>query len=192
MGKDPFLNFSFVIAVLILVAIQHPSHLAAPAAYDETVNGDRVRGYFSDNALRAPANFSRAAAFVNDIWHRGMIIKQWLMEYKTSEWEIFNAASPAENDLLEARFHVANAEVFTQAMRDSNRAIEELTRAEASLQAVETIIKAPLLPELSTIRQEIAAVEIKEQIPADLSSVPFEAIKSNLDHLIGDVRPSKT
>jgi len=192
MWKYPFLNFSFVIAVLILVAIQHSGRLAAPAAYDETINGDRVRGYFSDNALRAPANFSRAAAFVNDMWRRGMVIKQWLMEYKTSELEIFNAASPAENDLLEARFHVANAEVFTQAMRDSNRAIEELIRAEASLQAVETIIKAPLLPELSTIRQEIAAVEIKEKIPADLSSVPFETIKSNLDHLIGDVRPSKT
>ena len=191
MWRYPFINFCFVVAVLIFVAGRHASHLAAPAAYDDTVIGDRARGYVSDGAPRAPANLNRAAALVGDVWHRGMAIKEWLMEYKTSEWELFNAASPAENDLLEARFHVANAAVFTEAMRDSKRAVEELARAETALEAARAVIRAGLVPELSTIRDEIAAAEMTEK-SAEASNAPFEAIKTDLDHVIERQRLSKT
>jgi hypothetical protein len=44
------------------------------------------------------------------------------------ESSVFRASSPAENDLIEARFHVANAEVFTEAMSENARAIKELAR----------------------------------------------------------------
>jgi len=191
MWRYPFINFCFVAAVLIFVAGRHSNHLAAPAAYDETVNADRARGYLSGSAPRAPANLNRAAAFVGDVWHRGMAIKEWLMESKTSEWELFNAASPAENDLLEARFHVANAAVFTEAMRDSKRAVEELFRAETALEAARTVVKAGLVPQLSTIRDEIAAAEMTEKSAEASSHVPFEAIKTDLDRAIERQRLSK-
>lgn len=130
MWRYSLLNFCFVIAAIILVAIQHSGQAVAPAAHDETTNGDRLGGYGSDSDLSrhlgAAANLSRAATFVSDTWNRSMVIKQWLMEYNTSQWESFNAKSPAENDLLEARFHVANAEVLRAAMSENDRANREL------------------------------------------------------------------
>ena len=57
------------------------------------------------------------------------VFNEWLMEYNTSQWELFRALSPAETDLIEARFHVANAEVFTDGISENDRAIKELDRA---------------------------------------------------------------
>ncbi len=92
-----------------------------------------------------------------------MVIKEWLMEYNTAQWEFFSSSSPAETDLLEARFHVSNAEVFTEAMSENNRAIKELIRAETLLQAVQTLVKPNLAPQLTTIKDEVTAAESLER-----------------------------
>jgi hypothetical protein len=141
---------------------------------------------------RSAASLGQAASFLHDTWRRGMVIKEWLMEYNTAQWEIFSSSSPAETDLLEARFHVANAEVFTEAMSENDRAVKELIRAETSLQAVQTLVKPNLALQLTTIRDEVTAAESLERTKATFTRAPFETIKTDLDHLIERVRVSKT
>ena len=53
-------------------------------------------------------------------------------------------------------------------------------------------VKTELAREVTTIRAEIAAAELNEQTEDASSSVAFETIKANLDHLIEIVRVSKT
>lgn len=119
-----------------------------------------------------------------------MVMREWLLESNSSQWEIFNAANPAETDLLEARFHVSNAEVLAAAMCENDRAAKELARAENSLEAVQALVNRSLTPQLKTVESEISAAERSE---ADWGSanVPFETIKTNLDHLIRTVRASQ-
>jgi hypothetical protein len=197
MWRYPFLNLCFVVLVITLLAMQHsvavfgPSGRAGAVTDNDSSQRLWLEGEFS-RRLRAPANFSRAAAFLDDSWHRGIIFNEWLMEYNTSQWEIFNASSPAETDLIEARFHVANAEVFTDALSENDRAIKELARADKSLEAARIIVKANLAPRLTTIREEIVAAEMSEQTEEAFSTVPFETIKADLDHLIEILRSSKT
>jgi hypothetical protein len=195
MWRHPFLNLCFVILVITLLSIQHSATVFRPAAHIRLVtNGDHSEGNGftsegeSPRSLRIPAEFSRAAAFLNDTWRRGKVFNEWLMEYNTSQWEIFRASSPAETDLLEARFHVANAEVFTDAISETNRAIKELDRAATSLQQVQTLVKPNLAPQLTTISAEIMAAEMKEQRGDAFSTAPFETIKADLDHLIEVLR----
>jgi hypothetical protein len=187
MWRYPFVNLCFVVVVVIVLALQHSAPLFGPKMHDPWMwDGEYLE------RLHTPATLDRAAAFLDDAWHRGMVFKEWLMEYNASQWEIFNASSPAETDLLEAKFHVANAEVFTDAMGENDRALKELVRAETSLQAAQTIVRASLATQLTTIRKEIAAAENSEQSADDSSTVPFEAIKTELDHLLGILRVSKT
>ena len=87
---------------------------------------------------------------------------------------------------------MANAEVFTEGMSENDRAIKELDRAAKSLQAVQTLVRDNLAPEVTTIRAEITAAELNEQTEDPFSTIPFETIKANLDHLIEIVRVSKT
>jgi hypothetical protein len=190
MWRYPFLNLCFVIVLITMIAIQHSTSVFGPTAHSA---GASVSDSSDDESTRrslVPATFSRAGAFAANIWHRGMILKEWSLEYQASLWEILNASSPVETDVLEARFHVANAEVFTE-MNENDRAIKELARAETSLQAAQTIIKASLFPELSTIREKIAAAETSEQSEDAFSTIPFETIKAELDHFRGSLRTLK-
>lgn len=189
MWRYPFLNLCFVVLAITLLAMQHSAGVFAPAARGGA--GTDTDGE-SPTRLRAPASFGRAAALLNEAWRHGIVFEEWWMEYNASQWQLFNASSPAETDLLEARFHLVNAEVFTEAMSENRRATKELARAQKSLEAAQTIVKADRNRQWTTVREEIAAAEITEQTEADFSTVPFETIKADLDRLIEIVRASKT
>jgi hypothetical protein len=178
MWRYPFLNLSFVVIAIALFAGQH-SPVLGPAARENPYG-------------LARANLDQTGAFLHDIWHRGMVLNEWVMECRYFQWQSFNASSAAENDLIEARFHVASAEVFAEAAREDERAIQELVRAETALQAVRRRLAANLGPELAIIRNELSAAEAAERADAAFAAVPFETIKTNLDHLIKAVRLSKT
>ena len=193
MERYPFVNLCFVLVVITVLALQHSAAVFGTGAHGGALNyRDWLRTSAFDgassNGLRAPAKLSRAAGFLHDAWLRGIVVREWLMEYNTSEWELFNAASPAETDLLEARFHLSNAEAFTQALSERNRALKELAQAETSLQAVESLVG----PQLKTIDEEIAAAETSEKVASSSAALPFEEIKTELDHLIEIVRSAKT
>ena len=198
MWRYPVLNLSFVILVIALLALQHSSSVFGPAAHSSAVTDSDSSQTFelasdakSSSNLRPPADFSRAVDYLYDIWRRGVVLKEWTIEYNAFQWEIFRASSPAEADLLDARFHVANAEVFTEAMTRNTRAIKELDRAETSLKAAETLVEPSLARQVKTIDDEITAAETREQTEDAFSMMPFERIKAHLDHLIAIVRSAK-
>ena len=118
MWKDPFVNFYFFVLLMTLVALQHSTYLHGFVSD----GGDAAESYLSGSDIsrrlpNAPA-LRRAAEFIDQAWRRTVVFKEWWMEYNASRWEMLNASTPAESDLLEARFHVANAEVFTDAMNE--------------------------------------------------------------------------
>ena len=187
MWKDPFVNFYFFVLLMTLVTIQHATYL--PGFTSE--GGNAAESYLSGSDIsrrlpNAPA-LRRAAEFIDQAWRRTVVFKEWWMEYNASRWEMLNASSPAESDLLEARFHVANAEVFTEAMNEQDRAVKELARAETSLQAAERLVKPGITPQLIRVEKEITAAE-----SASTAAEPFDAIKSDLDRLIERQRLSNT
>jgi hypothetical protein len=190
MWRYPFINLCFVLVLITIIATQHSISVFGPTGHSAAVTVSDSSDVELSQPLHDPATLSRAAGFLANLWQRAMVIKEWSLEYQASLWEVFNASSPAETDLLEARFHVANAEVFT-GMNDNNRAIKELDRAEISLQAAQATIEAHLGPEVSTVREEIAAAETSEQSEDAFFTVPFETIKAELDHLLATLRVSK-
>ncbi|MGE5219921.1 MAG: hypothetical protein ACM3SP_23210 [Chloroflexota bacterium] len=199
MRKDPFLNFCFLMLVLIFFTIQHSASPFAPAEQDRALS-------YSENSRRPwlaldgkaqiglymPANLSRAAELLDRTWRRVKIFDEWVIDYNTSRWEIFRASNPAETDLLRARFYVANAEVFTAAVSEKDRAVQELTRATKWLLAAQPLVKPELTHRLKTIQQEIVDAESNERAATTSSAVPFETIKANLDRLIELLRVANT
>src|SRR5262245_15103890 len=186
------LNLCFVILVITLLALQHSSSVFGPTAHSDTSQTfEHASDAESPGTLHAAADLNRAVAYLYDMWRRGMVLKEWTIENNAFRWEILRASSPAESDLLDARFHVANAEVFTEAMSKKTRAIRELDRAEASLRAARALVEPSLGREVKTIDDEIAAAETREQTEDTFSTMPFETIKAHLDHVIAMVRSAK-
>ena len=140
MWRYIFLNSCFVILLIALLALQHSfpvfgptGHRSAGTDSDLSQISELASNAKSLSILRAREDFGRAVAYLIDMWRRGMVLKEWTIENNAFRWEILRASSPAESDLLDARFHVANAEVFTKALSKNTRAIRELDRAETSL-----------------------------------------------------------
>ena len=195
MWRYPFLNLGFLFLVIAFLALQHSfgptGHSSEATDSDPSQIFEFASDAKSSSNLRPPADFSRAVAYLCDLWRRGMVLKEWTIEYNAFQWELFRAASPAETDLLDARFHVANAEVFTEAMPRNIRVIKELDRAETSLKAAETLVEPSLARQVRTIDDEITTAETREQAEDAFSMMPFERIKAHLDHLIAIVRSTK-
>ena len=114
-------------------------------------------------------------------------MKEWLLENETAYWERIYPARGAENDLLEARFHVANSEVFGAAMDEQQRAKIELDRADRYLQKTAPLVADNTLLALEAIRNELTAAKLNLEIldPEIHSSV--ERIKADLDRVINSL-----
>ena len=185
MWNQWFCNFCFLMLMLTVLAAHEPFALQTRTSDLDLDTDDQV-----SSPIIRPAQVNDALNFFEKTWRRAMIMREWLLEYNSSQWEIFNAANPAETDLIEARFHVSNAEVFAAAMSENDRAVKELARAESSLEAVQALVNGSLAPELKTLESEITAAERGKADPA-FSNIPFTTIKTNLDHLIQIVRSSQ-
>ena len=195
MWRYAFVNFCFLLLALVFLSMQHSTAglgLGSPR-WSLSNTAEPSRAEFDPNreapiTLHAPTRFGRAAEWLEQTWQRVKIFDEWLIEYNTSQWEILRASSPVETDLLQARYHVANAEVFTEAMREKSRAIKELDRAADSLQAAEPLVNRRLAPQLASIRRELAAAESTGL--ASVSTPPLETIKVDLDRLLMTLRVS--
>ena len=185
MWNQSFFNFCFLMLLLTVLATHQPFAGLARTSDLDLDTDDQI----STKIIRPP-EVSHAMSFFERTWRRAMVMREWLLESNSSQWEIFNAANPAETDLLEARFHVSNAEVLAAAMRENDRAAKELARAENSLEAVQALVNRSLTPQLKTVESEITAAEQSEADSA-FSNISFETIKTNLDHLIQIVRASQ-
>jgi hypothetical protein len=179
MWRYVFVNLCFFALLIGVFAHQHSHVVFAPPSEMAAAESDSPA-----------AGFAKAAHLVKDFWRRGVLVKEWLMEYKLAQWEILSTRGPAETDLLEARFHVANAEVFTAVMGENDRAIKALARAETAVEAVQSLVQPKLIPRLAAVRDEILAAEAEKKSSSIASTAPFEAIKTDLDRLITIVRSS--
>ncbi len=116
-----------------------------------------------------------------------MIMKEWLLEYETTYWEGIYAARGAENDLVEARFHVANAEVFGAATGEKQRAKVELDRADRYLQKALPVVGDNALLALEAIRNELTAAKMDLETLDPTTQTSDERIKADLDRVINSL-----
>ena len=113
-----------------------------------------------------------------------MIMKQWMLEYEATYWEKLRAAHGAEADLVEARFHVSNAEVFAAATGEKQRAKVELGRADRYLKRALPLVADDTLLALETIRKELSAAKLDLERAGTNTYTSDERIKTDLDHMI--------
>ena len=197
MWRLPVFNLFFVLILITVLTIQHSVSRNRPG------EGRLMADYHLDESLTAvevePAHegtlpgdgFGNVTGYLNRLWQRSIIMKQWVLEYETSFWQRMSAPSDVEAALIEARFHVANAEFFGAALGETPRTKVELDRAENYLIAARPLVTDHILPTVESIRQELEA--IKTNLPSISSANPerFERIKSDLDHLIKTLRAAK-
>jgi hypothetical protein len=190
----PLLNFFFVLVLITFLALQHSASVFAPAETRyESISYDPYRRHShakSDQVwtgIHLVGRLGTAFGHLNDLWQRSMIMKEWLLEYQTSYWERIDAARGAESDLVEARFHVANAEVFDAAMGEQQRAKIELDRADRYLQKALPVVGDNTLLAVEAIRSELTAAKMDLETVDPHTQTSDERIKTDLDRVINSL-----
>jgi hypothetical protein len=195
MSRYPFASFTFLTVLITFLAIRQSVIVFGPGAAAHVAPGREQiheRPWNGPYFLRASVamELGRAAELVDDAWRRAILFEEWRMEYTAAQWDLFRASTRTESDLIDARFHVANAEVFTDAMHQNERAIKELVRADLLLQDAESAAQDFMMDRLHSVRAEIKAVEAKEQTEDGPSTVRFETLKQDIDRLIDGLHAS--
>ena len=125
--------------------------------------------------------------YLNSLWQRAMIMRQWRVEYDTANWGKVHAKSGAEDDLIEARFHVANAEVFGVALVKKHRAKIELDSADRYLQKALPLVTQDLMPILKAIEKKVNDAKTDLGTANPDAEASDEQIKTDLDWAIASL-----
>jgi hypothetical protein len=149
MSRLPFSNFCLIVILIVFLDVQHSIAVFGPrgSAYVHGASSTRLS---PAHALAGPLGC------LGDLWQRSMILPEWIVEYQTIKWSS-KAAGGAKFDLAQARFHVANAEVFDVAVGEAQRARIELGRAANYLLESEALTRGELKASIESIRHEIVA-----------------------------------
>ena len=197
MSRYPLATFTFLMVLITFLAIRQSVGVFGSGGHIALDPEEEMDYKLSLNrAFLPPASVTkelgRAAELVDEAWRRAILFEKWQMDYTASQYDILRATTRAETDLIGARFHVANAEVFTDAMHQNERAIKELGRADLLLQDAQTTVEFFMTPALHSVRVEIEAAEANERTDAALSTVRFETIRHDIDLLIDTLHASKS
>jgi hypothetical protein len=125
-----------------------------------------------------------AASHLMDMSNRAQVMTEWWLELNTTRWLRDQPMNVSAMDLVEARYHVANAEVFDVAMENIQRAAAELDRADSYLSEAQTQVDDRIRPAIATIRAELMGLRSDGGTKTWEIEERLEAIKLKLDRLI--------
>jgi hypothetical protein len=181
-GRLSVLNLLFVLIVITVVALQHSAAIFAPGE-----NAIELANYVP---VQLRDESKTGLDYLGDLWQRAMILKQWMVEYQLTSWETMLAPRGAESELLEARFHVANAEAYGSATGDMQKAQNELDRADRYLQKALPLVADKMQPALNAIRKELSNAKMDLSM-AEPDAASDEQIKVDLDWVIGSLHDKR-
>jgi hypothetical protein len=196
MWRLPFLNLCFVLLLTTFLTMQHSVWVTGPDSRYVLVSYEskqsRSHSAFGPAWNDSPPNDALriSIAYIANILQRSIIIREWMLESETTYWETVGASRGAEADLVEARFHLANAEVFDAAMDDQQKARIELKRAENYL-IVDRPSEKNALSGLATIKKEIDAAILDLESINSKNLERYERLKIDLDHVIATLRSQR-
>ena len=184
MWRLPILNLCFLLILITILALQHSAAVFAPfdrsyESLDQSLGADKVRGHASlNNGLWTVIDYLR------ELGQRSRIIKDWYLENRTNSWDRMRAAPGVETDLLEARFHVANAGALSAVTGDRHRAKTELDRADKCLQKAIGVVGEHLRPFVSAVRGELTQAKRELDMGDPDTDTRDEQIKIDLDAVL--------
>lgn len=182
MWRQPFINLFFILILITFVALRHSASVLAPGGKVDAQSNDNPGWAQVDAAVNDTSK--KAIDDLRNLWQRTMIMKEWMVEYQAASWENMLAPRGAASDLLDARFHVANAEVFGAATGEIQKAETELDRADRDLQTALPLVSASLLPAINAIRKELGDAKLQLENLEPGTATADEHIKADLDQAI--------
>lgn len=179
MSRLPALNFLVVLLLITFLALRHSASVFAPNGLFASYDFDQTT-----NSVLLTEQINALPGQLYDFWRRATIIKKWSAEHQAVTWENMFESHGAAGDLIDARFHVANAEVFSTTLGANERARVELARADRDVKKALPCVADKIRPVVNTIRKELAEAEIELATSDHSPAISAGQIITDLDQAI--------
>jgi hypothetical protein len=134
---------------------------------------------------------ARIADELAQVRRRTEILTEWRIENNTTRWEESYASTPVERDLIEARFHVENAEVYEWSIENRQKTTAELNQAERFLRDTRPLLGKPALATVDRVTKELEIMKIDTTSEGASQPANYETVKADLDRVIDSVRSAR-
>jgi hypothetical protein len=151
------------------------------------LNGPSVRPS-GDYIRQLSPSLNRIAGHFAQAWQRAQILAEWPIESNAAQWEKSYAPTLVEKELIEARFHVENAEVYEWSIKNRQKTVTEINQAERFLQDARPSVKKPALATVERVTKELELMKLDSTGEGASQPANYEIIKMDLDRVIGWVR----
>ena len=190
MWRKPFLHLTFVILLLSMLTMRELAVVTEPSEDDFISEAHRSLMLVNVDYLgKLSAPLAPIGQALVQLWQQTQILAEWPIENNTAQWEKFYASTAAEKELIEARFHVENAEVYEWSIKSPQKTVRELNRAEGFLDdARPSIDKTPVLASIEQVTREIELMKADTNEKRISQPANYEAVKTDLDHMIHSIR----
>ena len=179
------MNLCLMLILITLLALRQSADVFGPDefSYESAIDNSLFKQYRNVGPLGS--QLRAAIGYPSEWTQRSRIINEWFLEYKNASWESYRATDGAESDLVEARLHIANAEVFGVVTGEKQRAQKELIRADSYLQHSLAAVGSDLRPFVNAVCAKIAETKLDLEMDRLETEINHdEQIKTDLDSLI--------
>jgi hypothetical protein len=193
--RQRFLNLTFFVLLLTIMTMREWTPLMQRSEDDFAE--------FNDGAVRARESstlaggiyinqfLGRIADVLAQVRRRTEILTEWRIENNTTQWERSYASTSVERDLIEARFHVDNAEVYEWSIENRQKTMAELNQAERFLQDARPLLGKPALATIERVTKELEIMKIDATGEGASQPANYETVKTDLDRLIDSARAAR-
>jgi hypothetical protein len=126
-----------------------------------------------------------AASAIDGLWEKARALSERSAEYVSTDWKELTATSKAKINLMEAKLHVAYAQIYQDTTGEVAKVRPEIDEADSYLKKAEQHVDDKTQARLVAIGQELkeASAHLEEKGPGVRAR--YEKIKAELGELIG-------
>ena len=174
--------------VAVKTSLERATRASENALKDAKVKGrDELQNLDVDiKTLLAKSTQSgeNAGRSIKGLWERGVALADRALDYQTAAWEKFQASRSDADDLINAKLHVAYAEIYEFTTGETEKSAKELDEAETYLKNAAPRLRSQEEAELETLQKDLQNVKaaVGKQMPQQRER--YAAIKDGLSSLI--------
>jgi hypothetical protein len=121
---------------------------------------------------------------INGFWYRSESVADRALDHQVAAWEKFQSTGPDSTYLIEAKQHVADAEVYEFTTGDKQKSGTELEKAKSYIEEAVPQVSGKAKSELEQIEKELAEAKTDVGKNQPEQREQYSAIKNTLSSLI--------
>jgi hypothetical protein len=144
-------------------SLEQASHAIEHTLKDAELKGrnelKKLNGDIRALIAKSTQSGGKLASSIKALWERGDSLAERAMDYQNAAWEKFHSSDADAEDIIEAKLHIAYAEIYEFTTGETQKSATELDNAEAYLQKAAPRLSASEKTTMDMVNKDLRQVK---------------------------------